>query len=515
MNYFSMSGPLGSWGQLLLSFCLLELLVFVCWYMLCHRKEVSQGKVAKETFERTRIEEQICFMTRFDRRSGLPRQFLFHDRLDQAMLHAARAEEIFAVMRLDLENFKAVVSTLGHEAGEELLQEISRRIIASLREEDTVARCGNDSFLLLFAHLQDVGNAGKIAAKLLKTFRHPVQFENHEIYLAADIGIAVYPVDGNEPRRLLDHAGTALLHAKKQGRNSYQYFTPAMTVRSLARLNLEAGLHRALECEEFVVHYQPQIDLASGAVIGAEALVRWQHPEQGLIPPDEFIMVAEETGMICAIGEVVLHTACHQAQAWRQAGIPLQRVTVNLSARQFQQPDLVLQVEKALRESGLPSHALGLEITETSIMKDHDSAIATLLHLKELGVHIAVDDFGVGSSSLKYIKIFPIDMLKIDRAFVTDIACSSKDRAIVSAVVALGQHLGLQVLAEGVEEVKQWQILQDLGVDEGQGYLFGKPCAGDNFLVGFRFSGVGPSCGAAKSSKFSDQNQQLMMAEGT
>lgn len=494
-----MLGPVGSWGELLFPFCLLELLVFLSWYVLYRRKEASLGQVAPDG-------------------GGLPRQALFHDRLAQRMAHAARAEEIFAVMSLDLENFKPIVSTLGHEAGEALLQEMSRRITASLREYDTVVRCGNDSFLLLVAHLKDIDNAGKIAAKLLATLHAPILFEGHEICLAAAIGIAVYPDDGNEARRLLNHAGTALLHAKELGRNCYEYFTPAMTARSLARLALEAGLRRALENREFVVHYQPQIDLASGTVSGAEALVRWQHPEQGLIPPDQFIPVAEETGMIWAIGEVVLNTACYQVQAWQQAGLPLQRVTVNLSARQFQQPDLVAQVEKALLEAGLPGSALGIEITETAIMKDHDSAIATLLRLKALGVHIAVDDFGVGYSSLQYLKIFPLDMLKIDRAFVTDLARSSKDRAIVRAVVAMGQCLGLQVLAEGVEEVTQWQILQDIGVNEGQGYLFGKPCSGDDFLTNFpwpegELSGSAPWRAALKSPAFHSY-RQLAMAEG-
>lgn len=465
MNYFSLFGPIRSWGELLFPFCLLGLLIFLSWYVLYRRKEeATLSQVAPNS-------------------GGLLRQALFHDRLTQRVAHAARAEEIFAVMSLDLENFRAVVSTLGQEAGEALLQEMSRRITASLRECDTVVRCGNDSFLLLITHLKDIDNAGKIAAKLLATLHDPILFEGHEICMAAVIGIAVYPDDGNEARRLLNHAGTALLHAKELGRNSYEYFIPAMTARSLARLALEAGLRRALENREFVVHYQPQIDLASGAVCGAEALVRWLHPEQGLIPPDRFIAVAEKTGMICAIGEVVLHTVCHQAQAWQQAGIPLQRVTVNLSACQFQQPDLVLQVEKALQESGLPGSALGIEITETAIMKDHETAIDILLRLKALGVHISLDDFGIGYSSLQYLKIFPLDMVKIDRAFVTDLVRSSKDRAIVRAVVAMGQCLGLQVLAEGVEEVAQWQILQDLGVHEGQGYLFGKPCSGEDFLA--------------------------------
>lgn len=470
LNYFSMLGPSGSWGQLLLSFFLLELLVFVSWSVLYHRMGASLCQVAKDG-------------------SCVLHLALFHDRLSQTMAHAARAEEIFAVMSLDLANFKTVASTLGHEAGEALLQEMSRRITASLREDDTVVRCGHDSFLLLVAHLKDIDNAGKIAAKLLAALRAPFQVEEHEICLAAAIGIAVYPDDGNEVRRLLNHAGTALLHAKELGRNNYEYFTPAMTIRSLARLALEAGLRRALENREFVVHYQPQIELASGAVIGAEALVRWLHPEQGLIPPDRFMAVAEETGMICAIGEVVLSTVCCQAEAWRQAGLPLQRVTVNLSARQFQQPDLALQVEKALLAAGLPGSALGIEITETAIMKDHEAAIAILLRLKALGVHISVDDFGIGYSSLQYLKIFPLDTLKIDRAFVTDLSRSSADRAIVRAVVAMGQCLGLQVLAEGVEEVAQWQILQDIGVDEGQGYLFGKPCSGDDFLANFPWPG--------------------------
>ena len=496
MHYHSMIGPLGSWGQLLLSFFLLELLVFVCWSVLCQRKVASLCQVAKDG---------NCLT-------------LFHDRLSQTMAHAARAKELFAVMSLDLENFKTVAATLGHETGEELLQEISLRLTASLRIYDTVVRCRNDSFLLLIAHLKDSDNAGKVAAKLLATFHAPFQVEEHEIYLTAAIGIAVYPDDGNEVRRLLNHAGTALLHAKEQGRNCYEYFTPAMTVRSLARLALEAGLRRALENREFIIHYQPQIDLASGAVIGAEALVRWLHPEQGLIPPDQFIAVAEETGMICAIGEAVLHTACYQAQAWRQAGLPLQRVTVNLSARQFQQADLVAQVEKALQESGLPGSALGIEITETAIMKDHEAAIATLLRLKALGVHISVDDFGIGYSSLQYLKIFPLDMLKIDRAFVTDLARSSADRAIVRAVVAMGQCLGLQVLVEGVEEEEQWQILQKIGVDEGQGYLFGKPCSGDDFLANFPWPeadqpGRAPWRAALSSPSFHSY-RQLMMAEG-
>jgi diguanylate cyclase (GGDEF)-like protein len=394
------------------------------------------------------------------------------------MVHAQRDDKLVAVMALDLDRFKIINDTFGHPVGDRLLQAVAERLASHVREGDTVARMGGDEFTFVLTDLGDSHQAGDIAQKILLSLAaDPFMLEDKEIFMSASMGISVYPVDGGDTTSLIKNADAALYHAKSEGRNNFQYYAREMNASAMQRLTLESALRRALEREEFLLYYQPQIDLASGRIIGLEALLRWQHPERGLVSPGEFIPMLEETGLIVPVGEWVLHAACRQGRAWQQAGLQPIRIAVNLSALQFRQPDLVGMIERILAETGLDpsSHELELELTESLLMKNVEETAATLHRLHEMGVKLSIDDFGTGYSSLSYLKRFPLTSLKIDQSFVRDLSSNPDDAAIVSAIIALGHGLKLNVIAEGVETTEQLAYLREMKCDEMQGFLFSRP----------------------------------------
>jgi diguanylate cyclase (GGDEF)-like protein/PAS domain S-box-containing protein len=431
--------------------------------------------VSRDVTERKKVEEQIEYQAYHDALTGLPNRRLFRDRLTVALAHARRMKHPLAVMFLDLDRFKVVNDTLGHSIGDELLKAIAARLQVSLREEDSVARMGGDEFTVLLADLRTADAAAKIAQKVLDTVALPLQIEGTELFITTSIGIALFPSDGDSAEELLANADHAMYRAKDAGRNSYQMFTPAMNSRALERLSLENDLRHALDRGELEIHYQPQINIASGRVSGVEALLRWNRPGFGLVGPKDFIPIAEETRLIVPIGEWVLREACRQAREWqgdRESGF---RMAVNLSARQFQHSDLPQVIAGALEHSGLTPSDLELEITESLAMQNTSRTIATLHRLREMGVQIAIDDFGTGHSSLNYLRSFPIDSVKIDQEFVQEIEASAPDRAIVSAVIGMARGLRLRVTAEGVETAAQLEFLREQGCEEVQGFLFGEP----------------------------------------
>ena len=453
-------------------------------------RDVFTGKVreivgvSRDVTERKRVEEQIEYQAYHDALTGLPNRRLFRDRLTVALAHARRMKHPLAVMFLDLDRFKVVNDTLGHSTGDELLKAVGARLQVSLREEDSIARMGGDEFTILLADLKSTDTAAKIAQKVLDTVAMPLQIDGTELFVTTSIGIALFPSDGDTAETLLANADHAMYRAKDAGRNSYQMFTPAMNNRALERLSLENDLRHALDRGELVLHYQPQINIASGRVTGVEALLRWNRPGFGLVGPKDFIPIAEETQLIVPIGEWVLREACVQARKWRGERPNGFRMAVNLSPRQFQHSDLPHVIASALEFSGIAPHELELEITESLAMQNTTRTISTLQRLREMGVQIAIDDFGTGHSSLNYLRSFPIDSVKIDQEFVQEIEASAADRAIVSAVIGMARGLRLRVTAEGVETESQLAFLREQGCEDVQGFLFGEPVPAEAFQVG-------------------------------
>jgi len=426
-------------------------------------------------------QEAGAYRSIYDYLTGLPNQILFRDRLNLALAQAHRSKNILAVMLVGLDRFKVINDSLGHAVGDGLLQEVAGRLSNLVRRSDTVARTGGDEFALIALDIKKGENAANVAHKILDIFKEPFYIKGHELYITASIGIATYPDDGENAETLIRNADTALGRAKEEGRNTYQLYTPEMNARATKRLEMENGLRRALERGEMVIYYQPKADIRTGLIRGVEALIRWKHPKLGLIPPFEFIPVAEETGLIIAIGEWVLRSACLQNKAWQDAGLPPVRVAVNLSARQFQQRNLVEIIDQILLETGLESRWLELEITESVAMRDADFTIKMLREFKKRGIKISLDDFGTGYSSLNYLKRFPLNNLKIDRSFVKNITTDIDDRIIASAIIVLAQNLNLDVIAEGVETEEQLVLLRERRCNEIQGYLLGKPMPADEF----------------------------------
>jgi diguanylate cyclase (GGDEF)-like protein len=412
---------------------------------------------------------------------------LFRDRLSQGILEAKRYNRQVALLFLDLDRFKRINDTLGHSVGDQLLIGVSERVTQSLRRSDTVgrasgdaeaitiARQGGDEFTIMLTNVDGAPHVSRVARRLLAALAVPFGIEGHEIFITASIGISLYPVDGLDAETMLKNADTAMYEAKEHGRNTFQFYTQSMNSMAVQRLLIENHLNKAVERNELLLYYQPQVDLARGAVTGLEALVRWQHSELGMVSPGEFIPLAEESGLIVSIGEWVIREACRQAVAWRRQGLPPLRISVNLSPYQLRDPRLGGIIEDALRVNGMDPKDFELEITESSIMRNVESALVTLNQIRELGVAIAIDDFGTGYSSLAQLKRFPMDRLKIDRSFVKDIPGSADDQAIAKVIVLIGHYLGMRVLAEGVETREQMTYLQECACDEVQGYLFSPP----------------------------------------
>ena len=450
-----------------------------------HAHEVRQ--LASALGRRRQAEDRIRQLAFFDNVTGLPNRALFKDRLTQSLALARRHQRDMAVLFLDLDNFKRVNDTLGHSVGDLLLIEVAKRLRAQLRESDTItrghpdggshtlARFGGDEFTLLLPEINQDCDAGLVARRLLSSLEAPIVMGSHEVTVTASIGIAVYPQDGQTVEALLKNADMAMYFAKREGRNNFQFFTEGMNSAALKRMTMENHLGRALERGELSLDYQPQIDVATGAVSGAEALLRWNCAELGSIPPAEFIPLAEETGLIMPIGEWVLRTACAQAKAWQDAGMALPRVAVNVSVRQFSQDGFVALVAQILQEVGLEPGALEIEITESVLFRNGEASLSTLRALKALGVGLAIDDFGTGYSSLAYLKQFPIDRLKIDRSFICSASSDPQDQAIAAAVIAMAGTMHLFVTAEGVETEGQLSFLRSRHCDEAQGYLLSRP----------------------------------------
>jgi len=428
---------------------------------------------------RKRAEEQIEFNAYHDVLTKLPNRKLFSDRLSQNLTHARRSNHPLAVMHIDIDRFRKVNDLLGHAGGDDLLLEMAARLRHCVREEDTVARIGGDEFAIIITELHRPEDAVAVAEKILEIIQLPIAMRGTALDVTASIGVALYPVDGTDSETLLLNADSAMDRAKEAGRNTYQLCTDEMKKRATERLSLEARLRRAITEEQLLLVYQPQIQLPTGRVIGVEALVRWNDPERGLVPPASFIPVAEESRLILPLGDWVLRAACRQMKRWQEEGIALARVAVNLSARQFHQHDLVASVRSALAESGLDGGALELEITETTAMQNAEATAAVLRSLRNLGVGISIDDFGTGYSSLNYLKRFPINAVKIDRVFVNDVPNDESDAAIVAAVIGMARSLKLRVVAEGVETAEQLAFLCQLGCDEAQGFYFSRPVAAD------------------------------------
>ena len=456
-------------------------------------RAITMTGTVQDVTERARAAEQIRHLAYHDSLTGLPNRLRLKEYLGDALTRAARQERIVAVLFLDLDNFKRINDTLGHNVGDELLKEVATRLTASVRLEDRVARdtdgpvraniarMGGDEFILILTELQQPQDAAMVARRILDALSHRFSLRSREVFVSASIGIALFPENGRDQDALLMNADTAMYKAKEQGRNTYQFYARAMNATAFERLSLENDLRRALERDEFLLHYQPKIDTASGEIVGSEALLRWQHPELGLISPATFVPLAEESGLIVPIGNWVLDTACRQNRAWQDLGHPLLHVAVNMSGSNFRQKNLLNLVGLALRENGLAARHLELEVTESMLMRDLEETVELLKRLKALGVRLAIDDFGTGYSSLSYLKRFSIDTLKIDRSFVNDIITDPDDRAITSAIIAMARSLDLSVVAEGVETLAQSELLQALGCSVMQGYFYGRPMAAKEF----------------------------------
>lgn len=425
--------------------------------------------------QRKWTEEMIRYQAFHDLLTGLPNRILFSDRLLLELERSQHDNTLLAVMFLDLDRFKVINDTLGHAVGDRLLQDATQRLVSCLREGDTIARWGGDEFTLLLPQIDSLEDVSNTAQRILDAMKPAFHPDGHELYITNSIGIALYPYDGDDAQVLLKNADAALYQAKEQGRNNYRFYAPAMNSQASELLTLANRLHHALEWGEFTVYYQPQVNTTTGEVSQMEALLRWQHPELGIISPEIFISLAEANGLIVSIGEWALRTACAQNKAWQDAGLPSLRIAVNLSARQFQQPNLVERVARILQETGLEPRFLELEITETTVMGDVDFTCAMLCDLSAMGVQISMDDFGTGYSSLSYLKKFPLHTIKIDQSFVRELVTNPQDMAIVTAVATLGKGLNLRVVAEGVETQEQMQLLRSLHCEEMQGYLFSKP----------------------------------------
>ncbi len=432
-------------------------------------------------------ERQIQYLAYYDDLTGLPNRVLFKDRVEYSLKETHRYSGLVAVLFLDLDNFKKINDTLGHRMGDLMLKEVARRLKTCLRDSDTIARknenlpenslarLGGDEFTVLLINIGQIEDAAKVSQRILDVISQPITLDSHEVIITASIGISICCIEDDNVDSLLKHADTAMYKAKKEGKNNYKFFDQSMNTSVMRRLDLENKLRKAYIKGEFILHYQPQFDIITGEIAGMEALIRWQHPEMGMVPPMEFITLAEETGLILPIGEWVLHTACEQNKAWQEAGFSPISISVNLSSQQFKNNDIINTVSKALINTGMGPQYLVLEITESVIMHNNEKTVGLLNNLKAMGLSLAMDDFGTGYSSLSYLKRFPLDIIKIDRSFIRDVVKSSEDAAIVKAIIAMAESLKLKVIAEGVETKQQLAFLSEQGCTHAQGFLFSHP----------------------------------------
>ncbi|MDH5534154.1 MAG: EAL domain-containing protein, partial [Betaproteobacteria bacterium] len=447
-----------------------------------HRRFKGYRGTGRDVTEQKQVEERIRHLAHYDALTNLPNRVLLYDRIERGIAQTKRGGRPTGLLFIDLDRFKNINDSLGHAVGDSLLRAVAERVVACTRHTDTVSRLGGDEFVVVLTDLAQPGDCSMVAQKIVVALSQPFRLSGRDLHVTPSIGICIYPQDGQDVETLMRNADAAMYHAKESGRNNYQFFTDAMNAAAQQRLQLESDLRRALEREEFVLHYQPQIELATGEIVGVEALIRWRHPQRGIIAPGEFIPAAEESGLIDPIGDWVLRVACAQVGEWQRQGYPRLQVAVNFSARQFRRESLMKSVEQALEQAQLAAESLEVEITESLLIQYADKTINKVTEMSKLGIQLSIDDFGTGYSSLSYLKRFPINTLKIDQSFVRDITTDEDDAAIVTAVVAIAHSLRLVVVAEGVETPEQLAFLKRLDCDRAQGYLFSRPLPSDELF---------------------------------
>jgi diguanylate cyclase (GGDEF)-like protein len=443
------------------------------WAVLKHRVKSVVSKVIAE--------RKVQLLAYQDTLTSLPNRLLFADRLEQAVVRSERSRTSMALMLIDIDDFKLVNDSFGHDAGDKLIKAVGQLISKSLRRADTIARLGGDEFAVIIEGIESAEDAISIADNLTTILEHNVRLDDQETYTSASIGIAVYPDDGKDARTLLKNADTAMFRAKESGRHCFQFYKPEMSVSAMERLELENSLKAAFESDEFVIHYQPIIDVHKNEITGVEALLRWQHPEKGMIQPEEFVEVIEDCGLIIALGEWMINSVCKQVRVWQDAGLKEQNVSINLAPRQFSEQDLVAVFKQAIAEFDIEASSLAVEITELTLIDNLGEVESTLKKLREMGMKVLLDDFGTGYASLAYLKEFPVDIVKIDRDFVAGIPDNREDSAIVEAISGLTRGLKLALLAEGVENERQLDMLKGLGCQYGQGFYWSKAIPGDEY----------------------------------
>lgn len=452
----------------------------------------SNKLLEEEMAERQKYEEQIRHMAYYDGLTGLPNRTLFEEHLKQRLFMSERQKAQSAVLFIDVDDFKRVNDTLGHVYGDALLKKIAQRLLSKTRKCDSVtrqrendfyARRGGDEFTVMLSVIREFDDAALVARRIIDAMSEPFLLDEREILITVSIGIAIYPHDGRDVDTLLKNADAAMYDAKEKGKNNYQYYRQSMNATALARLNIEGDIKKAIEREEFILHYQPQVETRTGNVVGVEALIRWQHPEKGMISPLDFIPVAEQTGLIIPISEWVVESACRQNRTWKEDGVADIPVSVNLTSHQFQQKNFISNLRELLEKTGLPPQSLKLEITESTLMKNTEMSFVNLYELSHIGLGLIIDDFGTGYSSLSYLKRFPIHAIKIDRSFVQEINTNTDDEAIASAIISMAHKLNMKVIAEGVETEEQLTLLRERGCDEIQGYLISRPLSADDITA--------------------------------
>ncbi|WP_053956487.1 sensor domain-containing protein [Inediibacterium massiliense] len=435
-------------------------------------------------------EEYIKYQANYDALTGLPNRYLLKDRIDRALTHACKNKKILAVFFLDVDRFKRINETLGHHVGDVLIQKIGKRLKECMDEEDTVGRLGGDEFIIILEEEESANHIIKKAQKVLDIFHTPFLLNGYTNYITASMGISIYPSDGENADHLIKNAETAMYRAKAKGKNGYQLYTAKMNQKALEKLTIENDMYKALEQKEFVLYYQPQVEAITGAIIGVEALIRWNHPKRGMIGPGEFIPLAEETGFIVPLGEWVIYEACRQGTIWEEKGIEGVQISVNLSPLQFQQKNIIEKIKKILENTGMKAENLEVEITESGAMIDPEFTIDLLKEMKKMNIKVAIDDFGTGYSSLSYFTKFPIDKMKIDQSFIRNIWSDERNKAVVLAIIKIAKSLGLSCIAEGVETQEELDLLIEYECEQIQGYFYSPPISAESFEELYKNSNV-------------------------